>query len=92
MQYTLRIDIGTLGGNMRKSKKIQIDIDKLIAKNPAINAEKLARNLEVLQELQRRGIKIGPNYNLESPFSRPTPSTHRTELKGSTFRPASKSL
>jgi len=72
---------------MRKRKKIQLDIEKLIAKNPSVDVEELARNLEVLQELQKKGIKIGPNYNLSSPFSRPESHGNKTESIGSTLRP-----
>jgi tRNA isopentenyl-2-thiomethyl-A-37 hydroxylase MiaE len=56
---------------MNKPKRNTVDIKKLIKKNPNVNAEELAHNFEVLKELQKRGVKIGPNYTLGSPFSRP---------------------
>jgi len=71
---------------MGKPKKIQIDIDKLIEKNPAVNVEELARNLELLKELREKGVKIGPNYNLGSPFSRPESHSNKTKSMGSTLR------
>lgn len=47
----------------------QIDVDKIIADNPNVDSGQLQRNLEMLNELRKAGVKIGPNYTLESPFS-----------------------
>lgn len=66
---------------------IHKDIDKLIGKNPAVDAKELVRNLEILQELKKRGIKIGPNYNLGSPFSKPEPHSSEIDSAGTTLRP-----
>ena len=45
----------------------------------------LARNLELIKELQKNGIDMGPNYNLESPFSRPNPHNGSSKPAGSTL-------
>jgi len=71
---------------MNKSKKIHIDLDKIIEKNPAIDAKELVRNLEIIQELKKRGVKIGPNYNLGSPFSKPEPYNSETDSIGTTLQ------
>ena len=73
---------------MRKAKKIRIDINELIARNPSVDAGEVAHNLEVLEELKRRGVKVGPNYNLGSPFSRPEPGGKESEPRGSTLHQA----
>ncbi len=73
---------------MERLKKITFNIKKLIKKNPNVDAKVLARNLEVLGELQKSGIKIGPNYNLDSPFSRPSVPNSKTGPIGSSFQPA----
>ena len=56
---------------MSKSKRI--NIDKIIKKNPAVDAEELQRNIKMLQDLEQAGINLGPNYNLGSPYARPEP-------------------
>ena len=73
---------------MRKSRKNKFNIDKIVKQNPAVDAEELARNLEIIEELRKRGIKVGPNYNLGSPFLRPQPQ-NETEKMGSTLHLAS---
>jgi microsomal dipeptidase-like Zn-dependent dipeptidase len=56
-----------------KMKKKPMDINKIIKNNPNIDTGQLQRNLHMLNELKRAGVKVGPNYNLESPFSRSIP-------------------
>ncbi len=54
-------------------KELYIDLDKIIEDNPSIDAAKLQRNLEMIGEVKKAGVKVGPNYTLESPFSRSQP-------------------
>jgi len=72
---------------MKKTKSIKINLDKLIKKNPKIDSRKLARVLQILGELQKQGVNIGPNYNLGSPFSQPEPHSSKPQPTGSTLQP-----
>jgi len=72
---------------MKKTKRIKIDLNKLIGRNPKINSQELARALQILGELQKEGVNIGPNYNLGSPFSQPEPRTGKPQPIGSVLQP-----
>ena len=67
------------------NKKKPIDIDTIMRNNPNVNVSDLARNLELINELQKNGVDMGPNYNLESPFSRPNPHNGSSKPTGSTL-------
>jgi len=73
---------------MTKSKKPQIDLNKIAKNNPRVDAEDLAQNLKIIQELRKSGVNVGPNYNLGSPFSKPGPDSKQTEPMGSALKPA----
>jgi hypothetical protein len=73
---------------MNKPPKNMVDIKKLIKKNPNIDVKELSRTFEVLRELQKRGIKIGPNYTLTSPFFPPNLRSKKRGPSGSFFQPA----
>lgn len=62
-----------------KTKRINIDINKLIEKNTAVDARELQRNIKMLQDLKQAGINVGPNYNLGSPYARPEPKGDQVE-------------
>ena len=47
----------------------RIDVKDMLKKNPAVNTEKLAEVLKIVQELRASGISGGAEYNLISPFS-----------------------
>ena len=70
---------------MAKTKSIKINLDELIGKNPKIDSQELARALQILGELQKQGINIGPNYNLGSPFST-GPHGNKAKPAGSVLR------
>ncbi len=72
---------------MKKTKSIKIDFNKLTEKNPKIDSQELARVLQILGELQKQGINIGPNYNLGSPFSQPEPHNAKPQPMGSVLQP-----
>ena len=59
--------------NKMGKKQQQIDLNKIIEHNPNINTGQLQRNLQMINELKKAGVKVGPNYNLEFPFSRSKP-------------------
>ena len=65
------------------NKQKPIDVGTILNNNPNVNASDLARNLELLDELQKNGVDIGPNYNLESPFARPNPHNGASKPGGS---------
>lgn len=69
-----------------KTKRINIDIDKLIKKNPAVDARELQRNIKMLQDLKQAGINLGPNYNLGSPYARPEPQGDKVEPQSPAIR------
>lgn len=50
-------------------KRKSIDIEKILAKNPGVNAKDLAEVLKVLEELHNSGVQI-KRYNLVMPFSK----------------------
>lgn len=56
-----------------KKKQPQIDLNKIVEHNPNIDTGQLQRNLQMIDELKKVGVKVGPNYTLESPFSRSKP-------------------
>ena len=49
------------------SKKI--DVKDIIKKNLAVNTQRLAEVLKIVQDLRAKGITGGAEYNLVSPFS-----------------------
>lgn len=69
-----------------KTKRINIDINKLIEKNTAVDARELQRNIKMLQDLKQAGINVGPNYNLGSPYARPEPKGKQVEPRSSAIR------
>jgi hypothetical protein len=75
---------------MNKSKKnrFNIDRDEISKKNPNIDVSELSHAFAVLKELQKRGIKIGPNYTLGSPFSPPRLRNKKNRPIGSFLQPA----
>jgi hypothetical protein len=56
---------------MKKTKSVKIEFDKLIEKNPNIDAKEVSNVLKLLIELEKQGVNTGSRYNLASPFSRP---------------------
>ena len=70
---------------MNTSTKTKIDLDKLVKNNPKVDLNQLTRTLQMLEELKKQGINVGPNYNLGSPFSRPDPRNKESQ-KGSKLR------
>jgi hypothetical protein len=54
---------------MPKPKRKSIDIEKILEKNPGVDAKALAEVLKVLEELRNSGVQI-KRYNLELPFSK----------------------
>lgn len=69
---------------MSNNKKL-IDIDSILKNNPDVDVSELVRNLASLDELQKNGVDVGPNYNLGSPYSRPTPRKGPSRSSGSTL-------
>lgn len=69
-----------------KTKRINIDINKLIEKNTAVDARELQRNIKMLQDLKQAGINVGPNYNLGSPYERPEPQGDQIEPRSPAIR------
>ena len=63
-------------------KQRDINIEKIIQDNRKVNSSDLAKNLKVLGELQKQGINIGPDYQLGSPFSRPSPKSNDSDRNG----------
>ena len=55
------------------TKKKKIDKSEIIKNNPMVDPQKLIESLAELRDLQSKGIDVGPNYNLGSPYTRPTP-------------------
>lgn len=72
---------------MSKTKKLKIDIDKIIKNNPNVDASDLCRNLKVIREVQENGVNVGPNYNLGSPYSRPYQRSDETGLSSRSKAP-----
>jgi hypothetical protein len=70
---------------MARTKSKKINLDKLIGNNPKIDSQELARALQILGELRKQGINIGPNYNLGSPFST-GPHSNKSKPIGSVLR------
>jgi len=68
---------------MKKAKSVKIDLNELSKKNPKIDTKHLAHTLKILGELQKHGVNIGPNYNLDSPFSQPQPTSSNPHVAGS---------
>jgi shikimate 5-dehydrogenase len=72
---------------MKKSVR-KLDLNKLIKNNPNVNPEEFSRAIQILGELQKQGINVsGPNYNLDSPFSRPESHGEKSHPAGSVLRP-----
>lgn len=51
-------------------KKIELDVDKIIATNPKINRETLLKGTELVKNLERTGIVKRSTYSLETPDNR----------------------
>ena len=71
---------------MRKPRDRATEICDLLKRTPSPDVVKLQENLRVLDELRKHGVKIGPNYNLESPFCRRERYGHKTQRVGSELR------
>lgn len=65
---------------MSETKK-EIDINSIIKSNPKVNESDLARNLKMINELQKNGVNFGPDYNLGSPYSRPYSRSNEASKK-----------
>lgn len=52
------------------AKKVEIDVDKIIATNPKIDRNALERGAEVLRKLEKTGAVKPSAYSLETPDSR----------------------
>jgi len=51
------------------AKRRRLDIKKILAANPGINAQQVAEALEILQKLHTSGVRLS-EYNLTLPFSK----------------------
>lgn len=69
---------------MSRTKK-EININSIIKNNPKVNESDLARNLKMINELQKNGVNFGPDYNLSSPYSRPYSRSNRTPKKNKKY-------
>jgi hypothetical protein len=67
-------------------KEKKINIDKILRNNRKVNSTDLARNLKALGELKKNGVNIGPDYQLGSPFSRPSPRNSKADTDGSILK------
>lgn len=54
------------------TNKTTVNIKRILRRNPQVDATQLARNMAALAELRKNGVQTGPNYNLGTPFSRPS--------------------
>jgi len=72
---------------MKKIKSIKIDLDNLIKNNPKINSQEFARVLQMIAELKKQGVNVGPNYNIGSPFSQPEPHNDKPQPIGTVLQP-----
>jgi hypothetical protein len=50
----------------------KIDIDKIIAGNPKIDAKKLLKGIDAVQKLESTGVISKSTYSLETPESKRT--------------------
>jgi len=71
---------------MRKPRDRATEICELLRRTPSPDVIRLQENLRMLEELRKRGVKIGPNYNLESPFCRRQQHGHKSQRLGSELR------
>jgi hypothetical protein len=72
---------------MKKIKSIKIDLNNLIKNNPKINSQEFARVLQMIAELKKQGVNVGPNYNIGSPFSQPEPHNDKPQPIGTVLQP-----
>ena len=63
-------------------KQNNINIEKIVQNNRKVSSSDLVKNLKALGELQKQGVNIGPDYQLGSPFSRPTPRSSDSDKNG----------
>lgn len=67
-------------------KEKKLNIDKILQNNRKINPAHLAKNLKVLGKLHKKGVNIGPDYQLGSPYAHPRPRSKDTENNGPFLR------
>lgn len=63
-------------------KQKNINIEKIIQNNRKVSPSDLVKNLKALGELQKQGVNIGPDYQLGSPFSHPSPRSSDSDENG----------
>jgi len=51
-------------------KKIEIDVDKIIATNPKVDPASFRESVEALKKLERTGVVKQSSYSLDTPDSR----------------------
>jgi hypothetical protein len=72
---------------MRRREKKLIDVQALGEHNPRVDATKLHKSLQIMQDLKACGVNFGPDYNLGSPYARPRPTqTKSTQQSQTAFR------
>ena len=47
----------------------KINVKEILKRNPAVDTQKLAEILKMMQELKAEGVSGGAEYNLVSPFA-----------------------
>ena len=68
------------------SKIGKTNINKIVKENPRVDSDELLRNIKILQDLERTGINLGPNYNLGSPYARPEPQDDQDDKRSNAIR------
>jgi len=72
----------------KPQKYFEKQINKAIKNSSTVDMSELSRNLKVLNDLRERGVNVGPDYNLVSPYSRPSPCNSEDEPTGSILHSA----
>jgi predicted ATP-grasp superfamily ATP-dependent carboligase len=71
---------------MNMPKKIQLDVENIIANNPKIDREAFQKSVEILKKLEQTGVVKPSTYSLETPDSRRHVKYYHDENQGTTLR------
>ena len=65
--------------------KKNIDRNEIIKNNSNVDLRKLNESLSELSKLQNKGIYVGSNYNLGSPYTRPKPQNEDCNMQATSI-------